>query len=91
MADHPYSERLNLDLPDDAGASVTVAVARKPTTSKLPFRSALGSIPHARTRDNDDFEIEFAPLEQIPLKTIESLSVDEAAFISPPCLAYSPG
>ncbi|KAJ7211673.1 hypothetical protein GGX14DRAFT_393992 [Mycena pura] len=65
-----FHKRVNLDLPEDAGATITVAVARKGPGVKPPFRSAMGSTPHARTRENDDFESEFAPLEPIPLKRL---------------------
>ena len=69
---------------------VTVAVARKGTGVKPPFRSALGSAPHARVRENDDFDSEFAPLESIPLKVIESLKASEAEFVSPRFLLIHP-
>lgn len=75
---------MNLDLPDNAGALVTVAVARKTPGVKPPFRSALGSAKHARAREADDFETTFAPLEPIPYKEIESLSVGNADFVSHP-------
>jgi hypothetical protein len=73
---------VNLDLPGDAGATITVAVARKGPGVKPPFRSALGSATHARARETDDFESEFAPLELIPLSTVESLSLTDAKFVS---------
>ncbi|KAJ7193668.1 hypothetical protein GGX14DRAFT_577125 [Mycena pura] len=81
-----FHKRVNLDLPEDAGATITVAVARKGPGVKPPFRSAMGSTPHARTRENDDFESEFAPLEPIPLKEVESLAVDQAQFPPFSCL-----
>jgi hypothetical protein len=59
-----------------------VAVARKGPNVKPPFRSALGAATHSRIRDNDDYESEFAPLELIPLSSVESLSVSEAKFVS---------
>ncbi|KAJ7193165.1 hypothetical protein GGX14DRAFT_577522 [Mycena pura] len=81
-----FHKRVNLDLPEDAGATITVAVARKGPGVKPPFRSAMGSTPHARARDNDDFESDFAPLEPIPLKEVESLAVGEAQFPPFSCL-----
>ena len=50
----------------------------------------MGSTPHARLRENDDFESEFAPLEPIPLKEVESLAVDEAQFVSLHSLHLTP-
>lgn len=58
-----------------------MAVARKGPGVKPPFRSALGSATHARARENDDFESEFAPLDFIPLKEIEALKAGEAEFV----------
>ncbi|KAJ7194125.1 hypothetical protein GGX14DRAFT_576610 [Mycena pura] len=75
-----FHKRVNIDLPDDAAATITVAVARKGPGVKPPFRSALGSATHARARETDDFESEFAPLELIPLTTVESLSLTDAKF-----------
>ncbi|KAJ7196480.1 hypothetical protein GGX14DRAFT_574807 [Mycena pura] len=62
-----FHKRVNIDLPDDAAATITVAVARKGPGVKPPCRSALGSATHSRARETDDFESEFAPLELIPL------------------------
>ncbi|KAJ7206924.1 hypothetical protein GGX14DRAFT_568013 [Mycena pura] len=75
-----FHKRVNIDLPDDAAATITVAVARKGPGVKPPFRSALGSATHSRARETDDFESEFAPLELIPLTTVESLSLTDAKF-----------
>ncbi|KAJ7205791.1 hypothetical protein GGX14DRAFT_568684 [Mycena pura] len=75
-----FHKRVNIDLPDEAAATITVAVARKGPGVKPPFRSALGSATHARIRETDDFESEFVPLELIPLTTVESLSLTDAKF-----------
>ena len=66
-----------------------MAVARKAPGVKPPFRSALGSAKHARAREADDYETPFAPLEPIPYKEIESLSVGTAEFVSLPLLIQS--
>ncbi|KAJ7191749.1 hypothetical protein GGX14DRAFT_578765 [Mycena pura] len=81
-----FHKRVNIDLPDDAAATITVAVARKGPSVKPPFRSALGSATHARARETDDFESEFAPLELIPFSTVESLSLTDAKFLPFACM-----